>query len=76
MMGEADGLRCLKVGETRHDGIHFFFGQTDDAFLHGADSIADPIDGITQVKPDVGSHLIVSGSAGVQFLADHTDFFR
>ena len=72
-MTEGHWLGGLQVGETGHDGVGFGFGQTEQTLLQAGDFCQDQVDLVAQPQADVGGHLVVAATAGVQFFAGNAD---
>ena len=70
---ERHRLGGLQVSEAGHDGVRFAFGLLQQAFLQARYFGQDQVDFIAQPQADIGGHLVVTATTGVQFLAGHTD---
>ncbi|MND45824.1 hypothetical protein D3C80_366880 [compost metagenome] len=73
MVAEGHRLGGLQVGEAGHDGVGFRLGQAEQALLQTGDFLDDGIDFIAQPQADVGGHLVVAATTGVQLLAGDAD---
>ena len=69
VVAEGDRLGDLQVREAGHRRRCFLFGQIDQCRTESLDQDEDVVDRIAQVKADVGCHLVVARTAGVQALA-------
>ena len=68
-MPEGHGLRDLQVSEARHGRGGFAFRQREDGNLKVFQQGEDAVYAIAQKEADVGRHLIVAGTSGVQAFA-------
>jgi hypothetical protein len=74
VVAESDRLRDLQVGEARHHGAGVLLGEIDQRGLAGLDAGHDAVDRVAQVEADVGRHLVVARTPGMQPLAGVADF--
>ena len=73
MVAESHRLRCLQVGEARHDGVGVFGCQAQNAFLQFLQQLQNGVNLIAHIQADVGCHLVVAAAAGMQLLAGDAD---
>ena len=73
VMAEGNGLGDLQMGKAGHDGIRFPAGDIQQSGHDRRQQCADGVHFVPQVQPQVSRHLVVTGAAGVQFLADIAD---
>ncbi|MCY1421274.1 hypothetical protein D9M71_369240 [compost metagenome] len=73
VVAEGDRLGGLQVGEAGHDGVGFALGLLQQALLQAGDFGEDDVDLVAQPQADVGGHLVVARTAGVQLLAGDAD---
>jgi hypothetical protein len=69
MMGEAYRLCHLQVGEAGHDGVGVMLRKVEQRRLQRLEQGGDIVDRTAQIQADVGCHLIVARTAGVQALS-------
>ncbi|KAG1166098.1 hypothetical protein G6F35_018395 [Rhizopus arrhizus] len=68
-MAERDGLGDLQVSEARHDGAGVVQSDRSQRVAQLAQQVLQVVDFVAQPQADVGSDLVVAGTAGVQALA-------
>jgi hypothetical protein len=73
VVAEGDRLRHLHVGEARQDGVGVLLGQVQQGQAQLAQQADDVVHGAAHVEADVGGHLVVARTAGVQALAGVAD---
>jgi hypothetical protein len=73
VVAEGDRLRHLHVGEAGQDGVGVLFGQVGQRAAQGVQQLQHVVDGRAHVQADVGGHLVVARTAGVQALAGVAD---
>src|SRR3979411_1766885 len=66
MMPEGDRLRGLQMGKTRHDRAGMFQRAPHQRALKCGQRRIDLVDGVANIKPEIGRHLIVARTRGVQ----------
>ncbi len=69
VVAESHRLRDLQVRKAGHGRRRFLFGEVDQRPTEGLEQHLDVVDGVAQIKADVGGDLIVARAAGVQALA-------
>ncbi len=73
MVAEGHRLGGLQVGEAGHDGGRFTLGQVQQSGHQVQILFFQNQHLVTQPQADIGGHLVVPGTAGVQFLAGDAD---
>ncbi|MOA04207.1 hypothetical protein D3C78_1237510 [compost metagenome] len=73
MVAEAHRLGGLQVGEAGHDDVGVLLGLGQQALLQAGDFAEDHVDLVAQPQADVGGHLVVAATPGVQLLAGDAD---
>ena len=76
VVAEGDGLGGLQVGEPGHDGVGLALGDVQQGQLQALQRGTDGIDLVAHIQTDVGGHLVIARTPGVQFLARHADAAR
>src|SRR5690606_34125648 len=73
VVAESHRLGSLKVGKARHDGLGFALGQVQQTGLQAGQLFGNHVDFVPQVQADVGGHLVIPATTGVQLLAGDAD---
>jgi hypothetical protein len=69
-MAERHRLGNLQVRESGHDRTRVRLGQIEQSAHQACHQRADGVDFVAQVQADIGCHLIVARTAGMQPFAD------
>ena len=60
MMAEGNGLSCLQMCETWHDGFRLALSQVQQGTLQVMQARGNFVNLIPHVKPDIGGDLIIA----------------
>ena len=63
---EGHGLRCLQMGEPRHQRVGMFFGAAQQHGLQAGQRLVHGIDQLANPEPEIGRHLIIARACRMQ----------